>query len=180
MLPNQHSEEESSKGKVDAGDHPEEHLREAPESFNSTSFKLQILKENRSKTSGSTSLLYINPNSCTMYLRRRHVLRHASRSIHNSRHHASPSTSMGSRVAPVWEICFFEEGEWYQFRFITMGKSKPWHLLSCAQASNFSMGAGGCEHNAGQALPHIGHACGPARENISIISRCLGSSNKRL
>ena len=36
-----------------------------------------------------------------------------------------------------------------------------------------------CKYNAGQVLPHIGHTCGPARENTSIISRCLGSSNKR-
>ena len=32
--------------------------------------------------------------------------------------------------------------DWYQSRLIKMGRPKPWHLLSCAQASNFSMGVG--------------------------------------
>jgi len=43
-------EEESSKSKVDAGDHPEEHLREAPESGSSSSSKF-------GKKTGTTPLV---------------------------------------------------------------------------------------------------------------------------
>ena len=73
---------------------PERHLRarvvQAPFFF-----------KGQSKTSGSTSLQDVNPNSCMVYSWSRHVLRQASGSMHNSGIHASLSTSMRNRIAPV-------------------------------------------------------------------------------